>query len=231
MNVKLIAMLLAALCAAGAADARTVAIIGTGDVGEALGVRWAAAGHEVIYGSRTPSSDRVAALTALTGHGARAADPAEAAAAGEVVVLAVPYAAVERLLPTLGDLAGKVVIDCTNPLSRDLGSLVTEPGTSGAEVVAGLLPGAKVVKALNTTGVANMRDPVYPDGPPTMLLAGESSMAKAVVADLVADLGFEPVDAGPLKSARWLEPLAMLWIELAYRQGMGDDIAFKLIRR
>ena len=161
----------------------------------------------------------------------RAASPAEAAASGEVVVLAVPYGVIDRVLPALGDLAGKVVIDCTNPLSRDLGSLVTEPGTSGAEVVAGMLPGAKVVKALNTTGVANMRDASYPDGPPTMLLAGESSMAKAVVSELVSDLGFEPVDAGPLKSARWLEPLAMLWIELAYRQGLGDDIAFKLIRR
>ena len=97
--------------------------------------------------------------------------------------------------------------------------------------IAGLLPGARVVKALNTTGVANMREATYPDGPPTMLLAGESAMAKALVSELITDLGFEPVDAGPLKSARWLEPLAMLWIHLAYAREQGTDIAFKLMRR
>jgi 8-hydroxy-5-deazaflavin:NADPH oxidoreductase len=231
VKARIIAVVLVVLGATGVVQARTVAIIGTGGVGSALGIRWAASGHEIVYGSRSPGSERVVALVAETGHGARAVSPVEAVAAADVVVLAVPYGVVERILPTLGDAAGKVVIDCTNPLSRDLHSLVTGPDASGAEIIAGLLPGAKVVKALNTTGVSNMRDAVYPDGPPTMLLAGESSLAKAVVSELVVDLGFEPVDAGSLKSARWLEPLAMLWIELAYRQGMGDDIAFKLIRR
>lgn len=231
MSAKFTAAVLVLLCVWGAANARTVAIIGTGDVGSALGLRWTEAGHEIIYGSRAPDSARVVALVAETGPTACAYEPAAAAAAAEVIVLAIPYGAVERVLPTLGDLRGKVVIDCTNPLSRDLQSLVVGGETSAAEVIAGMLPGARVVKALNSTGVANMRDAAYPEGPPTMLLAGESAMAKALVADLVTDLGFEPVDAGPLKSARWLEPLAMLWIELAYRQGLGDDIAFKLIRR
>ena len=231
MSRSAILIALVMSCLGPTANARTVAIIGTGGVGAALGPRWSAAGHDIVYGSRTPGSEHVRTLVAETGGTARAATPAEAAAASEIVVLAIPYGAVAELLPSLGDLQGKIVIDCTNPLSRDLADLVTETGTSAAETIASLLPGARVVKALNTTGVSNMRDAVYPDGPPTMLLAGESAMAKAVVSGLVAELGFEPVDAGPLKSARWLEPLAMLWIELAYRQGLGDDIAFKLIRR
>lgn len=231
MNAKIFAAALVVVCFGGVVHARTIAIIGTGDVGATLGPRWAAAGHEIVYGSRSPESGRVQALVVETGVDAWAALPSDAAVAAEVIVLAIPFGVVEDLLPRLGDLQGKIVIDCTNPLSRDLADLVVGHGSSGAEIVAGLLPGARVVKALNTTGVSNMRDTAYPDGPPTMLMAGESAMAKAVVAGLISDLGFEPVDAGPLKSARWLEPLAMLWIELAYRQGMGDDIAFKLIRR
>lgn len=224
-------ILLLVVLTATVASARSVAVIGTGDVGSTLGVRWAAAGHDVVYGSRTPGAERVANLVAETGHGARAATPADAAAACEVVVLAVPWRVVERLAPTLGDLTGKVVIDCTNPLSRDLSGLVTAADRSAGEIVADLLPGARVVKALNTTGVAVMRNPEFADGPPSMLLAGESSLAKSMAAELVEDLGFEAVDAGPLKSARWLEPLAALWIELAYRQGMGEDIAFRILTR
>ena len=200
-------------------------------MGSTLGCRWAEAGHEVIYGSRAPESARVLHLVSETGPDARAMTPADAAAAGDVVVLAVPYHATAALLPTLGDMQRKIVIDCTNPLTADLDGLTLGVTTSGAETIASLLPGARVVKALNTTGVANMRDSAYPDGPLTMLIAGESSMAKKLVSGLIEDLGFEVVDAGPLSSSRWLEPLAMLWIELAYRQGMGSDIGFKLIRR
>ncbi|HPF36131.1 MAG TPA: NADPH-dependent F420 reductase [Candidatus Krumholzibacteria bacterium] len=219
------------LLAAAAAQGRTIAVIGTGDVGSVLGRRWSEAGHTVIYGSRAPASARVRALLKATGPDARADTPAAAAAAAEVVVLAVPFHAVEALLPTLGDLGRRIVIDCTNPLTPDLDGLVTGPDRSGAEIIASLLPRAQVVKALNTTGVANMEDPVYPDGPLTMLLAGESAMAKAVAASLVEDLGFEAVDAGPLAAARWLEPMAVLWIELARRQPDGADVGFRLVRR
>lgn len=225
-------LLVAALMlAAVAAQGRTIAVLGTGEVGSVLGRRWTEAGHTVIYGSRAPQSARVRALLEATGPDARADTPAAAAAAGEVVVLAVPFHAVEALLPTLGDLGRKIVIDCTNPLTPELDGLVTGPDRSAAEIIAALLPRARVVKALNTTGVANMRDPVYPDGPLTMLLAGESAMAKAVTASLVEDLGFEAVDAGPLASARWLEPMAVLWIELARRQPEGTEVGFRLVRR
>jgi len=231
MSLRIRLLLAVLLLSAGASQARTIAVIRTGDVGSVLGRRWSEAGHTVVYGSRAPASARVKALLAATGPDARADTPAAAAAAGEVVVLAVPFHAVESLLPTLGDLNRKIVIDCTNPLTPELDGLVTGPDRSGAEIVASLLPGARVVKALNTTGVANMRDPAYPEGPLTMLLAGESAMAKAVVASLVAELGFEPVDAGPLSVSRWLEPLAVLWIELARRQPHGQDVGFRLVRR
>lgn len=219
------------LLAAVTAQGRTIAVIGTGDVGSVLGRRWAEAGHTVVFGSRAPQSARVRAVVAAAGPGVRADTPAAAAAGAEVVVLAVPFHAVAELLPTLGDLNRRIVIDCTNPLDAELDGLTTGPDRSAAEVVASLLPGASVVKALNTTGVANMRNPVYPDGPLTMLLAGESAMAKKVVASLVEELGFEAVDAGPLRTARWLEPLAVLWIQLAHRQGLGEDIGFRLVRR
>ncbi len=227
---RFVLMLLMLLAAAGA-EARTIAILGTGDVGSTLGRRWADVGHEIIYGSRTPGSVRVLELVSATGPNTRAMTPAAAVAVGDVVVLAVPYHAIAALLPTLGDLHHKVVIDCTNPLTADLDGLTLGVTTSAAETIASMLPGARVVKALNTTGVANMKDSTYEEGPLTMLIAGESAMAKKLVAGLIEDLGFEVVDAGPLASARWLEPLAMLWIELAYRQGMGSDIGFKLIRR
>ena len=224
-------VLISLLLVAVGAKAHTIAILGTGDVGSTLGRRWAEAGHEIVYGSRHPGSARVLELVSVTGPNTQAMTPAKAAAVGDVVVLAVPYHAIAALLPTLGDMQRKVVIDCTNPLTADLDGLTLGVTTSAAETIASLLPGARVVKALNTTGVANMKDSTYQDGPLTMLIAGESAMAKKLVSGLVEELGFEVVDAGPLASARWLEPMAMLWIELAYRQGMGSDIGFKLIRR
>ena len=104
-------------------------------------------------------------------------------------------------------------------------------GLTDDELVEFIKMGRDPSDLLNTTGVANMEDPVYPDGPLTMLLAGESAMAKAVAASLVEDLGFEAVDAGPLAAARWLEPMAVLWIELARRQPDGADVGFRLVRR
>ena len=209
-----------------------LAIIGTGNVGTALGSRWSAGGeHRVVFGTRDPQSEKARELVARAGGGARAATPAAAAAGAKVVVLATPWGATEAIVGSLGDLSGKIVIDCTNPLSADLSGLVVGPGTSAGEEVAKWAAGARVVKAFNTTGSGNMTDAAYGAQRLAMLICGDDPEAKAVVAGLAEELGFEAVDAGPLGRARQLEQLAVLWIALAYQQGMGMDFGFALLRR
>jgi hypothetical protein len=207
-----------------------IAIIGTGSVGAALGRGWAGAGHAVTFGSRHPHADDVRNLVATIGSQAEATTPDEAAAAAEVVALAVPWGAVPSAVEGLGDLSGKTLIDCTNPLAAGLKPAVDD-GTSGAEQIAGWAPGAHVVKAFNTTGANNMADPNYAGTPLTMFICGDDADAKATVAELAENLGFEAVDAGPLDRARLLEPMARLWIHLAMTEGLGREIGFKLLRR
>jgi predicted dinucleotide-binding enzyme len=206
-----------------------IAVIGMGNVGGALGRRWAEAGHQVTFGARNPGDPKT--LSEAKALGAAAAGVADAAAGAEVVVLAVPWQAVPSTLAAAGDLAGKVLLDCTNPLTPDLSGLEVGPTTSGGEQVAKAAPGAKVVKVFNTTGAGNMADPRYGATRLTMLYAGDDAAAKQATARLAADLGFEPVDAGPLTMARLLEPFALLWITLAIRQQFGVDFAFNLVRR
>ncbi len=208
-----------------------IGIIGAGNVGAALGRRWRAAGHDVMFGVRDPRAGKVQHLLGELGSRAFAGTVADAAAFGEIVVLATPFDATEQALRQAGSLAGKVIVDCTNPLKPDLSGLSIGHTTSGAEAVARWAPEAKVVKALNTTGAGNMLDPRYGNEAAAMFICGDDSEAKAVVAALLADLGFDVVDAGPLTQARLLEPLAMLWISLAYARGLGPDIAFRLMRR
>jgi len=213
-----------------------IAIIGTGRVGTALAAGWLTAGHSVTFGARDAGSDK--AQTALSRlPAARAAGVAEAAAEAEVVVLATPWAAAQSAVAAAGDLRGKVLIDCTNPLGPD--GVLFGPNTSGAEQIAGwaareypgLSPaGAHVVKAFNTIGAEVMANPRYGERRAVLLYAGDDAAAKAVVAGLAADLGFEPQDAGPLRAARLLEPLALAWINLA-RGGLGREFAWGLLRR
>jgi predicted dinucleotide-binding enzyme len=206
-----------------------IGIIGAGSVGGALGRGWARAGHEVTFGVRDTSDAKVGKLVEETG--ARAASVAEAASAAEVVVLATPWEATQDAIRNAGDLAGKVVFDCTNPLAPQLAGLTHGHETSGAEMVAGWAPGARVVKVFNTTGANNMANPDFNGVAATMFYCGDDADAKAAAARLAGDLGFDPVDAGALDQARLLEPLALLWIRLAYVQKMGREIAFKLMKR
>ena len=211
-----------------------IGILGAGNVGGALGRGWAKAGHEVFYGVREPGKPEVRQLVAeitAAGGKARAGTVAEAAAFGEVAVLTVPWKAAQQALAEAGDLAGKVLLDAVNPLKADLSGLDTGSDTSAGEQVASWAPGARVVKIFNTTGANNMADPHYPEGQATLLYCGDDAAAKAVAGTLAADLGFDPVDAGPLASARLLEPFALLWISLAYGQGLGRNFAFRLMRR
>jgi len=191
-----------------------IAIVGAGRVGTTLGQRWAAGGHDVVYGVRDPAGPRQAGLPS-------AAFPAEAVRGADVVVLSLPWAAVEDVVGGL-ELSGVVVVDATNPLGA-------AGEVSGAERIATWAPGARVVKAFNTTGWENMADPAYPEGRPAMLVAADDAGAKDAVLALAAELGFDAIDAGPLVAARELEALAALWIRLSRTH--GRQIAFALLRR
>ena len=191
-----------------------IAVIGTGTVGSALARGFSRAGHDVILGSRRPEDEEVRALAAETG--AAAARPEEAAARAEAVVLAVPWAAARAAVEGLGDLGGKILVDATNPLGPGL-ALVADP--SGGELVARWAGGARVVKAFNSIGAEVMARADRFDPPPVLFLAGDDGDAKETVALLAAELGFDPVDAGPLQRSRHLEHLAVLWIHRAIATG------------
>lgn len=208
-----------------------IGIIGSGNVGGALGTRWAKIGHEVIFGTREPHGAEMQQLAARASGKTRAASLADAARQAEVLLLAIPWPATQQVIASLGDLSGKILIDATNPLLPDLSGLAIGTTTSAAEQVAGWARGAKVVKAFNTVGANIMENPAFEGHRPVMFYCGDDVDAKQVVAKLISELVFEPVDAGPLKQARLLEPFAMLWISMAFGQGMGRDFAFELLRR
>jgi len=208
-----------------------IAILGTGSVGAALGARWAQAGNAVTFGSRQPLSEKVLEVVELCGPTARALAHAEAVADAEAILLAIPWQAARQTLGELGDLGGRPLIDCINPLLSDLSGIELGHSTSAAEQIASWAPSARVVKAFNTASVKVMLDPRFGEQRATMFYCGDDSAAKAVVQQLIADVGFDPVDAGSLTSARYLEPLAMLYIHLAFRQKWGSNCAFKIMKR
>jgi 8-hydroxy-5-deazaflavin:NADPH oxidoreductase len=200
-----------------------IGILGAGSVGSTLGRRWAEAGHGVAYGSRNPGSEEMKALGAVS--------LAAAAAASNVVVLATPWAGAQEAIQAAGPLAGKILIDATNPLKPKLDGLELGTTTSAGEQVAGWAEGALVVKAFNTVGYNIMANPRFNQAGAVMFYCGDDAGAKNTVRQLVTDLGFDAVDAGPLTQSRLLEPFALLWISLAYQAGLGREIGFQLMRR
>jgi len=199
------------------ASAETIAIIGTGQVATGLGPQFARLGHTIIYGSRDPSRDEVRALIEHTGHGASATTPADAVADADVVVLAVPGDAIEVVTKSLGDLAGKIIIDPTNPLRRgEDGLFEMSVETSNAELIQGWAQDAYVVKAFNSLNWRQMADPESSGGPISILLVGDSADAKRFVAGLVEGMGLEPIDLGPVRHARIVEGMLILWINNRY---------------
>jgi 8-hydroxy-5-deazaflavin:NADPH oxidoreductase len=204
-----------------------IGIIGAGNVGGALGKLWSAKGHDVVFGVRDPQSSK----TGDVGK-ARVAGIRDAAAASEVVVLAVPWAGVEEAIRSAGDLSGKILIDAVNPLTPDLSGLYVGNTNSAGEEVARQAKGAKVVKAFNTIGATCFGNPHFGAERASMFICGDDAAAKSVVSKLASDLDFDVVDTGGLICARWLEPMAVLWIHLAYKQGWGPTgHGFKMLRR
>lgn len=207
-----------------------IAILGSGNVGQALGGGWVRRGHQVVFGSREPHSEKVQTVVRTLGAGVSADTPQAAVAQADVVVLAVPWRAAEEVVKGIHGWEGKILIDTTNPIAPGF-QLAVGHTTSAAELVAGWAFGAHVVKAFNSTGANNMANPVYQGAATTMFIGGDDRAAKVAVSQLAQDLGFDVADVGGLTTARWLEPLAMVWISLAMGQGQGRDIALKLVRR
>jgi len=208
--VALVGMLLGQ--AGGNAHAATIAIIGTGNVAEALGPRFAALGHTIVYGSREPSREDVQALVARTGRGARALPPAAAAAEAEAIVLAIPWEAAEAVIAGLGDLGGKIIVDPTNPRSSAADGLLDYAfDGSNAERIQQWAPAAHVVKAFNTMTAGLMENPASAGGPVTIALAGDDAAAKAFVAELAHGIGFETMDFGPVRYAHVIEGMFHVW--------------------
>ena len=213
-----------------------IGILGTGLVGQTLGVGFLKYGHEVMMGTRNPDSKAIRDWVAVT-PGATAGTFAEAALFGEMAVLVVLGRVVESVLQLTGaeNLAGKVLIDTTNPLAdappvNGVLQFFTGPGESLGEKVQSLLPNTHVVKAFNSVGAARMVDPHYEQGPPTMFLCGDNDPAKTRVAGVIREFGWEPFDCGAITAARALEPLCMLWCIPGFRQNQWTH-AFKLLQR
>jgi predicted dinucleotide-binding enzyme len=207
-----------------------IGIIGSGNVGGALGTRWAQKGHQIVFGSRTPDDADMKKLLDRAGKNARAAKLVEAAT-NDVLLFAMPWPIAKDVLSGLGNLAGKVLIDATNPLLPDLSGLAVGTSTSAGEQVADWAKGAKVVKAFNTVGSTIMENDSFAAGKPVIFYCGDDAAAKKTVHELAADIGFDPQDTGPLTQARLLEPFALLWISLAFQQKWGREFAFQVLRR
>ncbi|MCA9492315.1 MAG: NAD(P)-binding domain-containing protein [Myxococcales bacterium] len=204
-----------------------IGVIGSGRIGGTLGRGLAAAGHEVTYGWRDPTKPVPDDLRHERG---AVAPVAEAVGGADVVILSTPWAAAEAALTAITDFGGKPLLDCTNPIGPGL-TLTHGHTDSGGEQVQRWAPTARVVKVFNTTGMENMADPRYGEHAAAMLACGDDDDAVAVGVRLATDLGFEALPFGPLKNARLLEPMALVWIDLAMVRGQGRGFAFGLLRR
>jgi predicted dinucleotide-binding enzyme len=190
-----------------------IGIIGKGNVGSAIAAGLNRAGHEIKFGHRDPKEP-----------------VAEAAKWGEVIILAVPHESVADAAKSIGSLAdGKVLLDVTNAVGENM-NLAIGFSTSAAEELQKKLPKARVVKAFNTVFAQNQSTGRLGNEQLTLFVASDDAKAKQTVMQLGRDIGFDPADAGPLKSARYLEPMAMLLINLGYVLGMGNKIGYKLVK-
>ena len=213
-----------------------IGILGSGVVGQTLGAGFLQHGHAVKMGTRQPDGPEVAAWIAKT-PGASAGTFAEAAAFGDLLVLVVLGRIVEQAIEQAGrdNFAGKTLIDATNPLSDGppvdgVLPYFTGPNQSLGERIQALLPKARVVKAFNSVGSANMVNPRYAQGPPTMFLCGNDAAAKTEASTLIRQFGWEPFDCGGITAARAIEPLCMLWCIPGFRNNQWTH-AFKLLTR
>jgi predicted dinucleotide-binding enzyme len=212
-----------------------VGILGSGDVAQKLGAGFIATGHVVRLGSRDPRSAKLSAWTAAQGTSASTGTFEDAARFGELVVVATLWTGTESALKLAGpgNLAGKTVIDATNPLAFAPNAppgLAVGHTDSGGEQVQRWLPGAHVVKAFNIVGNEDMFRPQFPGGPPDMFYCGNEEGAKKTVRGILESFGWSAVDLGGIEGARILEPLCLLWVTYMFRSGSRHH-ALKMLHR
>jgi predicted dinucleotide-binding enzyme len=209
-------LILALLCTVGAAAATetkpVIGIIGTGDMGDSLGPRFAELGYEVVYGSREPDGDKAQAVVRQTGGNSRATTQREAAQAGDIVILAVPWPAMASVAQNLGSLDGKIVIDISFPHEQgEDGYYVPMLETSSAEMIQQWNPGARVMKTFALQASYVIDDPDVVGGPVTIPMTADDREAKEQIAKIIIEMGLDPVDAGPLRYSRELEAMQRLY--------------------
>jgi hypothetical protein len=216
-----------------AGEPEVVAIIGTGDMGDSLGPLFAEQGHQVVYGSRNPASEKVTALVTRTGKGAFATTQMEAAQAGDIVLLAVPWPAMKTVARSLGNLDGKIIIDVSMPWQQsEDGYPEITVSTSSGEMIQGWNPGSKVVKTLASAGAIVFDDVLVAGGPITMPLASDHRGAKERVAEIIAAMGMDPVDFGPLRMGRHIEALQVIYmIPIVQRRTTKWEFYFRRTHR
>jgi len=208
-----------------------IGILGSGLMGGTLGTLFARAGHEVIF-SYSRSARKLKRLATAAERGARAGTPADAARDADALLLAVHWQRVDDVLRQAGDLSGAVLGTCSMPMSADDTRLVIAHTSSGAEALAKKIRRAHVVSAFGTVpsevlaGVFESRRKAHR---PSMVYCGDDRHAKAIAATLIRDVGFDPVDAGPLRIARYMEPFTLLMGQLAYETDRDPAVAYKLV--
>jgi predicted dinucleotide-binding enzyme len=213
-----------------------VGVLGTGEVGHALGTGFVANGHDVLMGSRKAGNEKARAFVKQAGPKASAGTFADAAKFGDVVVLATKWTGTKGAIDLAGGakaFAGKVVLDVTNPLDTAKGGyrLTLAGDDSGGEQVQRWLKGAKVVKVFNIVGAADMVNPRFPGGPPDMFICGNDEGAKRTTGEICRQFGWPPViDLGGIEGARAIEPLCILWVQYGLRTDTWNH-AFKLLRK
>ncbi len=209
-----------------------IGILGSGLMGGKLGTLFARAGHEVVF-SYARSAAKLRRLARGAGGNARAGTPGEAALDSDALLLAVHWSRVDDVLRQAGDLSGKILLTCSLPMNADDTALTIAHESSGAEALAQKVPRARVVSAFNTVpsevlaGVFAARRRARR---PSLVYCGDDARSKKIAAQLIHEVGFEPVDAGPLRMARYSEPFALLVAGLAYERGCGPQLAYRFER-
>ena len=206
-----------------------IGILGSGLMGAKLGTLFARAGHDVIF-SYSHSNEKLTRLARDAGNSARAGTPAEAARGSDVLLLAVHWSRVDDVIKQAGDLSGKMIVTCSLPMNADDTELVVAHTSSGAEALARKIPKAQVVSAFGTVPSEVFFDVFetrYGADRPSLVYCGDDAGAKKIVATLIRDVGFEPVDAGPLRIARYMEPFTLLMAQIAYEGEGGPEVAYR----
>jgi predicted dinucleotide-binding enzyme len=209
-----------------------VGILGSGLMGAKLGTIFARAGHEVVF-SYARGQEKLRQLAREARGKARAGTPREAAQDADALLLAVHWSRIDDVLSQAGDLSGKVILSCSLPMNDDNTALVVAHTSSGAEELATRIPRARVVSAFNTVPsevLFQVFEARRRATRPSLVYCGDDPGGKRLAAQLITDSGFDPVDAGPLRVARYTEPFALLVAELAYEGKDGPELAYRFER-